>query len=71
MTGLCNCIIVMEEEGMADRLEEIGVQSIYKKQECGNYRTIALILHASKVLLQKTRESQGTPERLVHVLESA
>ena len=25
MTGLCNCI--MEEEGMADRLEEIGVRA--------------------------------------------
>ena len=25
MTGLCNCIL-MEEEGMADRLEEMGVQ---------------------------------------------
>ena len=27
MTGLCNCIYIMEEEGMADRLEEIGVRA--------------------------------------------
>ena len=43
---------------MVDRLEEIGVRAnlqLYKKgdkKECGNYRTIALISHASKVLLR-------------------
>ena len=40
---------------MTDRLNEIDVVPIYKKgykQECGNYRTIALISHASKVLLR-------------------
>ena len=41
---------------MADVLEEIGarvnVQERRYRQECGNYRTIALISHASKVRLR-------------------
>ena len=40
---------------MAERLKEMVYVPIYKKgdkKECGNYRTIALILHASKVLLR-------------------
>ena len=32
MTGLCNCIYIMEDEGMADRLEEIGVRAHLQKR---------------------------------------
>ena len=54
MTGLCNCIIWKRKEWPTDWKKSVYVP-IYKKgdkQECGNYRTIALISHASKVLLQ-------------------
>ena len=53
MTGLCNCIW-KRKEWPADWKKSVYVP-IYKKggkQECGNYRTIALISHASKVLLR-------------------
>ena len=53
LTGLCNCIWKRKE------WPTVGKKSvyvpIYKKgdqQECGNYRTIALISHASNVLLR-------------------
>ena len=52
MTGLCNCIW-KRKEWPTDWKKSVYVP-IYKKgdkQECGNYRTIALISHASKVLL--------------------
>ena len=50
MTDLCNCIW-KREEWPADWKKSVYVP-IYKKgdkQECGNYRTIALISQASKV----------------------
>ena len=53
MMGLCNCIW-KRKEWPTDWKKSVYVP-IYKKgdkQECGNYRTIALISHASKVLLQ-------------------
>ena len=53
MTGLCNCIW-KRKEWPKDWKKSVYVP-IYKKgdkQECGNYRTIALISHASKVLLR-------------------
>ena len=52
MEGLCNCIW-KRKEWPTDWKKSVYVP-IYKngdKQECGNYRTIALISHASKVLL--------------------
>ena len=52
MTGLCNCIW-KGKEWPTDWKKSVYVP-IYKKgdkKECGNYRTIALISHASKVLL--------------------
>ena len=53
MTGLCNCVR-KRKEWPTDWKKSVNVP-IYKKgdkQECGNYRTIALISHASKVLLR-------------------
>ena len=53
MTGLCNCIW-KRKEWPTDWKKSVYVP-IYKKgdkKECGNYRTIALISHASKVLLR-------------------
>ena len=55
MTGLCNCIYILwkRKEWPTDWKKSVYVP-IYKKgykQECGNYRTIALISHASNVLL--------------------
>ena len=53
MTGLCNCIW-KRKEWPTDWKKSLYVP-IYKKgdkKECGNYRTIALISHASKVLLR-------------------
>ena len=53
MTGLCNCIL-KRKEWLTDWKKSVYVP-IYKKgdkKECGNYRTIALISHASKVLLR-------------------
>ena len=53
ITGLCNCIW-KRKEWPKDWKKSVYVP-IYKKgdkQECGNYRTIALISHASKVLLR-------------------
>ena len=53
MTGLCNCIW-KRKEWPTDWKKSVFVP-IYKKgdkKECGNYRTIALISHASKVLLR-------------------
>ena len=53
MTGLCNCIW-KRKEWPTDWKKSVYVP-IYKKgdkQECGNYRTIALISYASKVLLR-------------------
>ena len=53
MTVLCNCIW-KRKEWPTDWKKSVYVP-IYKKgdkQECGNYRTIALISHASKVLLR-------------------
>ena len=52
MTGLCNCIW-KRKEWPTDWKKSVYVL-IYKKgdkKECGNYRTIALISHTSKVLL--------------------
>ena len=51
MTGLCNCIW-RRKEWPTDWEKSVYVP-IYKKgdkQECGNYRTIALLSYASKVL---------------------
>ena len=53
MTGLCNCIW-KRKEWPTDWKKSVYVP-IYKKgdkKECGNYRTIALISHASKLLLR-------------------
>ena len=53
MTGLCNCIW-KRKEWPTDWKKSVYVP-IYKKgdkKEYGNYRTIALISHASKVLLR-------------------
>ena len=53
MTGLCKCIW-KRKEWPTDWKKSVYVP-IYKKgdkKECGNYRTIALISHASKVLLR-------------------
>ena len=53
MPGLCNSIF-KRKEWPTDWKKSVYVP-IYKKgdkQECGNYRTIALISHASKVLLR-------------------
>ena len=53
MTGSCNCIW-KRKEWPTDWKKSVYVP-IYKKgdnQECGNYLTIALISHASKVLLR-------------------
>ena len=53
MTGLCNCIW-KRKEWPTDWKISVYVP-IYKKgdkKECGHYRTIALISHASKVLLR-------------------
>ena len=53
MTGLCNCIW-KRKEWPTDWKKSVYVP-IYKKrdkQECRNDRTIALISHASKVLLR-------------------
>ena len=53
MTGLCNCIS-KRKEWPTDWKKSVYVP-IYKKgdkKECGNYRTIALISHASKVLVR-------------------
>ena len=61
-------LCVEEEEGIAVILEKPLFVPIYKKadkNECGNYRTIALISHASKVLLRvllKRREVFLVPE---------
>ena len=53
MTGLCNCIW-KRKEWPTDWKKSVYVPIYEKgdKQECGNYRTIALISHASKVLLR-------------------
>ena len=56
MTGLFNCIW-KRKEWPTDWKKSVYVP-IYKKgdqKECGNYRTIALISHASKVLLRVTQ----------------
>ena len=53
MTGLCNCIW-KRKEWSTDCKKSVYV-TMYKngdKKECGNYRTISLISHASKVLLR-------------------
>ena len=53
MTGLCNCIWKRKE--WPTDWKKLVYVPIYKKgdkKECGNYRTIALISHASKVLLR-------------------
>ena len=53
MTGLCNCI--WKKKVWPTDWKKSVYLPIYKKgdkQECGNYRTIALISHASKVLLR-------------------
>ena len=53
MTGLCNCIW-KRKEWPTDWKKSVYVPMYKKgdKKECGNYRTIALISHASKVLLR-------------------
>ena len=53
MTGLCNCIW-KRKEWPTDWKKSVYVPIYNKgdKKECGNYRTIALISHASKVLLR-------------------
>ena len=66
MTNLCNSIWKMKTWSN-DWKKSIYVP-IYKKgdkKECGNYRTIALISHASKILLrvlQKRLEAFLIPE---------
>ena len=53
MTGLCNCIWKRKE--LPTDWKKSMYVPIYKKgdkKECGNYRTIALISHASKLLLR-------------------
>ena len=53
MEGFCNCIW-KRKEWPTDGNKSVYVP-IYKKgekQECGNYRTIALISHASKVFMR-------------------
>ena len=53
MTGLCNCVW-KRKEWPTDWKKSVYVP-IYKKgdkKECGNYRTIALISHASDVLMR-------------------
>ena len=45
----------LENSAVATGLEKVSFYSIPKKgnaKECSNYRTIALILHASKVMLK-------------------
>ena len=45
----------LENSAVATRLETVSFHSIPKKgnaKECSNYRTIALISHASKVMLK-------------------
>ena len=45
----------LENSAVASRLEKVSFHSIPKKgnaKECSNYRTIALISHASKVMLK-------------------
>ena len=54
MMGLCNCIW-KRKEWPTDWKKSVYVPIFNKKgdeKECGNYRTIALISHASKVLLR-------------------
>ena len=53
MTGLCNSIW-KRKEWPTDWMKSVYVPIYQKgdKQECGNYRTIALSSHASKVLLR-------------------
>ena len=58
MTGLCNCIW-KRKEWSTDWKKSVYVP-IYKKgdkKEYGNYRTIALISHTSKVLLRVIQRS--------------
>ena len=53
LTNMCNCVW-KKKEWPSDWKKSVYVP-IYKKgdkKECGNYRTIALISHASKVLLR-------------------
>ena len=67
LTNMCNCVW-KKKEWPSDWKKSVYVP-IYKKgdkKECGNYRTIALISHASKVLLrvlQKRLEVFLIPER--------
>ena len=45
----------LENSAVATGLEKVSLQPILKKgnaKECSNYRTIALISHASKVMLK-------------------
>ena len=53
MTRLCSCI--WKTKIWSNDWKKSIYVPIYKKgdtKECGNYRTIALILHASKILLR-------------------
>ena len=50
-TGLCNCIW-KRKECQTDWKNTVPIYKKGDKKECGNYRTIALISHTSKVLLR-------------------
>ena len=56
----------LEDSAVATGLEKVSFHSIPKKgnaKECSNYRTIALISHASKVMLKIL---QGRPQQYVN-----
>ena len=63
---------LLENSAVATRLEKVSFHSIPKKgnaKECSNYRTIALISHASKVMLKilQARLQQDVNRELLDV----
>ena len=57
---MCNCVW-KKKEWPSDWKQSVYVPINKKgdKKECGNYRTIALISHASKVLLRVLQKKVG------------
>ena len=59
----------LENSAVATRLEKVSFHSSLKERQCSNYSKIALISHASKVMLKilKTRLQQYINQELPHV----
>ena len=59
----------LENSAVATRLEKVSFHSSLKERQCSNYSKIALISHASKVMLKilKTRLQQYINQELPDV----